>query len=67
MSLETKDNSESVKSFGKRLAMHVAASNPLALSSDLIDKDVLTKRTRYCSGGVKEVLVNQKRLHKKLV
>ena len=43
VSLETKDNSESVKSFGKRLAMHVAASNPLALSSDLIDKDVLKK------------------------
>ena len=43
VSLETKDNSESVKSFGKRLAMHVAASNPLALSSDLIDKNVLKK------------------------
>ena len=43
VSLETNDNSESVKSFGKRLAMHVAASNPLALSSDLIDKDVLKK------------------------
>jgi len=43
VSLETNDNSESVKSFGKQLAMHVAASNPLALSSDLIDKDVLKK------------------------
>ena len=43
VSLETNDNSESVKSFGKQLAMHVAASNPLALSSDLIDKEVLQK------------------------
>jgi len=43
VSLATNDNSESVKSFGKQLAMHVAASNPLALSSDLIDKDVLKK------------------------
>ena len=31
------------KAFGKQLSMHIAASNPLALSSDLIDKDVLQK------------------------
>ena len=37
------DDSEAVKAFGKQLSMHIAASNPLALSSDLIDKDVLQK------------------------
>jgi len=42
-SLETSDDSETVKIFGKQLSMHIAASNPLALSSDLIDKDVLQK------------------------
>ena len=42
-SLETSDDSESVKVFGKQLSMHIAASNPLALSSDLIDKDLLQK------------------------
>jgi len=42
-SLETSDDSEAVKIFGKQLSMHIAASNPLALSSDLIDKDVLQK------------------------
>jgi elongation factor Ts len=42
-SLETSDESDSVKIFGKQLSMHIAASNPLALSSDLIDKDVLQK------------------------
>ncbi|MDB4157320.1 translation elongation factor Ts [Candidatus Pelagibacter sp.] len=42
-SLETSDNSETLKIFGKQLSMHIAASNPLALSSDLIDKDVLQK------------------------
>ena len=42
-SLETSDDSEAVKVFGKQLSMHVAASNPLALSSDLIDKTVLQK------------------------
>ena len=42
-SLKTSDNSETVKTFGKQLSMHIAASNPLALSSELIDKDVLQK------------------------
>ena len=43
VSLETSDDSEAIKVFGKQLSMHIAASNPLALSSDLIDKDVLQK------------------------
>ena len=43
VSLETSDNSHAVNVFGKQLSMHIAASNPLALSSDLIDKDVLKK------------------------
>ena len=43
VSLETAEDSDSVKSFGKQLSMHIAASNPLALSSDLIDKNVLQK------------------------
>ena len=42
-SLETSNDSDVVKVFGKQLSMHIAASNPLALSSDLIDKDVLKK------------------------
>ena len=42
-SLETLDDSDAVKTFGKQLSMHIAASNPLALSSDLIDKDVIQK------------------------
>ena len=42
-SLKTSNDSEAVKSFGKQLSMHIAASSPLALSSDLIDKNVLKK------------------------
>ena len=42
-SIETSDDSDVVKTFGKQLSMHIAASNPLALSSDLIDQDVLQK------------------------
>ena len=43
VSLETSDGSDVVNTFGKQLSMHIAASSPLALSSDLIDKDVLQK------------------------
>ena len=43
VSLETPDDTDVVKSFGKQLSMHIAASNPVALSSDLIDKDILQK------------------------
>ena len=32
VSIETNDNSDTVKNFGKQLSMHIAASNPLALS-----------------------------------
>jgi len=43
VSIETSDDSDTVKTFGKQLSMHIAASNPLALSSDLIDKNILQK------------------------
>ena len=43
VSIETKDSSENVKSFGKHLAMHVAASNPLALDTNSINKEILDK------------------------
>ncbi len=43
VSLETKDVSENLKTFGKQLSMHIAASNPLALDSDSIDNEILEK------------------------
>tara|TARA_B110001454_G_scaffold204304_1_gene212975 strand:- start:347 stop:1198 length:852 start_codon:yes stop_codon:yes gene_type:complete len=43
VSIETTDSSDNIKSFGKQLAMHVAASNPIALDSGSIDKKVLDK------------------------
>ena len=42
-SLETSDDSDAVKSFGKQLSMHIAASNPLALSAELIDQKIIQK------------------------
>ena len=43
VSLESKDDSETLKTFGKQLSMHIAASNPLALESNLIDKTIIDK------------------------
>ena len=43
VSIETTDSSDNIKSFGKQLAMHVAASNPIALDPGSIDKKVLDK------------------------
>ena len=36
VSLDTKENSDAVKTFSKQLSMHIAASNPLALESTSI-------------------------------
>ena len=44
-SLESGDNSDKLKNFGKQLSMHIAASNPLALNTDLIDKDIIDKES----------------------
>ena len=53
VSLETKENSEIVQTFGKQLSMHIAASNPLALESNLIDKSIIDKEQELISKELK--------------
>ena len=53
VSLETSDNSETVKTFGKQLSMHIAASNPLALESNLIDKSIIDKEQQLVTEELK--------------
>ena len=53
VSLETKDNSDTVKTFGKQLSMHIAASNPLALESSLIDKAIIDKEQELVTEELK--------------
>ena len=53
VSLETKDDSDSVKIFGKQLSMHIAASNPLALESSLIDKSIIDKEQELVTEELK--------------
>ncbi len=43
VSLETNTENDNVKLFGKQLSMHIAASNPLALNAEEINKDTLEK------------------------
>ena len=53
VSLETKENSETIKTFGKQLSMHIAASNPLALESTLIDKSIVDKELELITEELK--------------
>ena len=53
VSLETKENSDIVKTFGKQLSMHIAASNPLALESRLIDKAIIDKEQELVTEELK--------------
>ena len=43
VSLNTSDKSDKVNLFGKQLSMHIAASNPIALSADQIDQEIINK------------------------
>ncbi len=53
VSLETKDNSENVKNFGKQLSMHIAASNPLALDQNSIDQSIIDKEQELVAEELK--------------
>ena len=53
VSLETKENSDVVKNFGKQLSMHIAASNPLDLESSLIDKAIIDKEQELVTEELK--------------
>jgi len=53
VSLESKDKSDTIKTFGKQLSMHIAASSPLALKSDLIDQSIIDKEQELVTEELK--------------
>ena len=53
VSLETKESSDKIKTFGKQLSMHIAASNPLALDSSSIDKAIIDKEQELVTEELK--------------
>ena len=53
VSLETSDRSEALKSFGKQLSMHIAASNPLALDPNSLDQSIIDKEQELVTEELK--------------
>tara|TARA_B100001989_G_C24474989_1_gene431293 strand:- start:104 stop:889 length:786 start_codon:yes stop_codon:yes gene_type:complete len=53
VSLETNEKSDILNSFGKQLSMHIAASNPLALNSEEIQKEIIEKEKELISEELK--------------
>ena len=54
-SIETKEKNEKVDLFGKQLTMHVAASNPLAIDSDKLDKNIIANEQKIISEELKNL------------
>ena len=52
-SLETQEKNEKINIFGKQLAMHIAASNPLALDAESINKEIIDKEIELVSEELK--------------
>ncbi|MDA8548376.1 translation elongation factor Ts [Candidatus Pelagibacter bacterium] len=53
VSIETTDNTDVVKNFGKQLSMHIAASSPLALDQDSIDQSIIDKEQELVAEELK--------------
>ena len=53
VSLESNQKNNVINIFGKQLSMHIAASNPLALNSDDIEKELLDKEQNLISEELK--------------
>ena len=55
VSVDTDNESDDLKTFGKQLSMHIAASNPLAIDVDGIDQDVLKKEEQLINEELKNL------------
>ena len=53
VSLATSDKSDTLKTFGKQLSMHIAASNPLALDSNSLDQTIIDKEQELVTEELK--------------
>ena len=53
VSVDSNDESDNLKMFGKQLSMHIAALNPLSIDIDGIDQDVLKKEEQLINEELK--------------
>ena len=54
VTLETNQTSEQIDIFGKQLSMHIAASNPIALTSEKISQNIIDKEQKLISEELKK-------------
>ena len=54
VSIENDNYNELIDNFGKQLSMHVAASNPLALTENDIDREILEKEKKLINEELKD-------------
>ena len=52
-SISTSDKSEEIDLFGKQLCMHIAASNPISINIDDIEKEILDKEQELVTEELK--------------
>ena len=55
VSVDSNDESDNLKMFGKQLSMHIAALNPLSIDIDGIDQDVLKKEEQLVNEELKNL------------
>ena len=64
LSLESSKEKNEISDFGKQLAMHIAASSPLAIDKDGLNKNILTKEkeiiTEELKNSGKDIKIVQK-------
>ncbi len=53
VSIESSEDNDQIKSFGKQLSMHIAASNPIALNSSDIKEDIIQKEKELIAEELK--------------
>ncbi len=53
VSLETNQSNDQIDTFGKQLSMHIAASSPIALTSDKISQNILNKEQELIAEELK--------------
>ena len=54
VALESEGDAAKLKAFGRQVAMHVAATNPLAVSSDDLDQDIVDRERDVLSEQARE-------------
>ena len=53
VAIETKENNEAIKTFGKQLSMHIAATNPIALNANQIKNEIIEKEQKLITEELK--------------